>query len=130
MIRFTPTVGVAPGTTTMQLGCPHCATPDEPWAYTQPPNVETGYPSGMDAASWAAMTGNQPTQTPAITAGMDPYGTDSTLRDATPTATVTATGSGTVETPMSNWTIALIAGLGVIGALVMWRLAFPARPQT
>lgn len=51
MIQFTPTVGVAPGTTTMQLGGAACVgCPDDPrLTYWQPPKVATGLPPGVRA---------------------------------------------------------------------------------
>lgn len=46
-LHFTPSVGVAPGTTTMSLGHARGCPPDERWMYTSPPDVDTGFPSGM-----------------------------------------------------------------------------------
>lgn len=46
MLQLNPTVGVAPGTTTMTLGDASCP-PDEPWQYVNPPKVQEGPPSGM-----------------------------------------------------------------------------------
>jgi len=92
MIQLNPSVGVAPGTTTIQLSdCP----PNEPWHYTVPPDVVTGFPSGM---------------TPPATAGapstaLNPYATESQLR-----------GLGLAS---PNWGFIVLAGLvaflGVLG---------------
>ena len=53
MIQLNPTVGVAPGTTTMTIsdgsgGLGDCP-PDEPWRYTLPPQVQSGFPPGIFA---------------------------------------------------------------------------------
>lgn len=47
MIQLNPTVGVAPGTTTMALSGLRDCPPDEMWRYSSPPDVQTGYPSGV-----------------------------------------------------------------------------------
>ncbi len=52
MMQLNPTVGVAPGTTTMTIsdgsgGLGDFCPPDEPWRYTLPPQVQTGLPPGV-----------------------------------------------------------------------------------
>jgi len=75
LIAFTPTVGVAPGTTTMNLGsqaltCLNGPCPPDPVRYyTSPPNVKTGWASG---ASGPTRQGMQTIY--------DPYATESQLR--------------------------------------------------
>jgi len=52
MMEARPTVGVAPGTATLQLGDPSCP-PDE-WpqtAYVMPPEVQEGPPPGVPASA-------------------------------------------------------------------------------
>jgi hypothetical protein len=93
---FTPTVGVAPGTTTMSLGdCP----PDELWRYTVPPQVITGLPSGVVAPASAADV-----ITPGAVAATNPYGTESQLR-----------GLGEL-TP--RWGVVLFAGIATFATVL------------
>ena len=71
MIQLNPTVGVAPGTTTMTLGdCP----PDELNHYVVPPVVTTGYPSGVTPDGITAGTVYYPSPS-----GLAPGGVDSSL---------------------------------------------------
>lgn len=114
MIHLNPNVGVAPGTTTMQLGCHACTTPNEPWMYTQPPNVVTGYPSGMDAASWTAAMGQAKAASQAPTApamyGMNPYASDSKLK-----------GLGDDGQPI-RWGLIIFSGAAVFAAVFGYKL--------
>ena len=95
MIQMTPTVGVAPGTTTMTLGdassmranCP----PDEPWQYVTPPDVVTGPPSGVAPGG--------PIPQPQY---WDPYTDPPSLRGL---------GSFTTDLGNANWSYVIFAGV-------------------
>lgn len=121
MIILNPTVGVAPGTTTMQLGiapmvlgpgpcgpngCPPLGAPcppDEPWMYTSPPVV---------SSETATVTFGPPPPPDKKTGptALDPYGTESKLRGL----------GGT--TP--RWGLVMFAGLATFAAVLgvgYWR---------
>ena len=99
MIILNPTVGVAPGTTTMTLGAP--CPPDEPWMYTSPPVVS----SETATVTFGPPPPPDPRPVRAEINGItyDPYGTESRLRGL----------GGT--TP--RWGLVLFAGLATFAAV-------------
>jgi hypothetical protein len=72
MIQLNPTVGVAPGTTTLALGGLSDCPPDELWQYVTPPVVTTGYPSGVTSDGIAAGTVFYPSPSGLPPGGVDP----------------------------------------------------------
>jgi len=102
VIQFTPTVGVAPGTTTMQLGaaCASCP-PDPALTYWQPPKVATGLPPGVRAMPKDGFR-----------VVYDPYATESLLKGG-------LHGLGAVR-PGVGVLAAVIGFAGVLG-YALWR---------
>jgi hypothetical protein len=106
MIHFTPTVGVAPGTTTMQLGAAPCP-PDEPWMYTSPPQVS----SELATKTFEPAPPDLVRQSKAF----DPYGTESRLQ-------------GLGQTTSPRWGLVAFAGLATFAAVLgigYWRSRKP-----
>ncbi len=125
---FTPSVGVAPGTTTMALsglGCDHLGNcpPDERWMYTVPPVVDTspGNPAGgasgpieiTQTSASAPLAVTAPSMLPHTTLPpgtrhihhWNPYATESTLR-------------GLRDIAPPRWGVVLAAGLFVFAAIL------------
>jgi hypothetical protein len=95
MIIMNPTVGVAPGTTTMQLGAAPCP-PDEPWMYTSPPQV---------SSALATMTFGPPPPPDVRPQAFDPYGTESRLQ-------------GLGQSGTTRWGLIAFAGLATFAAVL------------
>jgi|WetSurMetagenome_2_1015567.scaffolds.fasta_scaffold471455_2 hypothetical protein len=126
MIIFTPTVGVAPGTTTMQLGgaCP----PDPVIPYTFPPATsEVITPSYTDVAAMTA------TRAAASVGGVWwPYADDARLRglDRLPGGELSTLGSGWIPggspvplgaTTPNRWGLAVLTGVVAFSIVLFLR---------
>jgi hypothetical protein len=103
MMQLNPTVGVAPGTTTMTLGdhatdysdCP----PDEAWQYVNPPQVTTGLAPGVSSNVTQGPTPEY----------WDPYQDLPSLKGAR------GLGSFTDDLSNANWGMIVFAGALVFG---------------